>query len=94
MSFSRMKPLPKFLIIAAVVSGAVYGSTLLFKLKSPDTPPAPEVSPEAVAAEGTVPAAPSEPVAAVQAQPTVQSPPPAVEQTPDAGLAAVLGSKK
>ena len=95
MSFSRMKPLPKFMIIAVGVAAVVYGASFVIG-KLPQE--APEVKPDPVVTT-TVPAETAQPAApAPSAQPVpapVSEAPVLQPATPtDAGLANVLGGKK
>ena len=95
-----MKPLPKFIAVAAIVGLVVVGGKFAFSLL-PKSEPAVEAKPAAVV---SVPAE-SSPAgqAAIAATPPVQAPAPAQGApapvlTPaapvDAGLANVLGNKK
>jgi hypothetical protein len=95
MSFSRMKPLPKALLLAALVGGAVFA----YKTFVPSTPKAVEPPPVAavqVPAESAQPV----PVATVRSTSTPVAEPPAAQApalTPapaNAGLDALLGSGK
>lgn len=105
MSFSRLKPLPKALIIGAIVAiigtAANYGLKLMPK-KAP-VPEAPVVEVTPVPAEQPVAPAPVAPVAPVAQTPkqaaeaAVQAAQQAVPQPApahDAGLSAVLGAGK
>ena len=97
MSFSRMKPLPKALIIGAFVAGLVYAGVKLMPEPKPAVPAAPveTVSTPAQPAPVSPPSAPAitPPVAAV---PVPAAPAPTLQPAPtnDAGLANVLGTKK
>jgi hypothetical protein len=96
MSFSRMKPLPKAILILAIVGavgfGAKYGMQFLPKAE-PVVPPAPTV---AVPAESAQPV----PVATVRSTSTPVAEPPDVRAgtitsaPANAGLDALLGSGK
>lgn len=103
MSFSRMKPLPKFLILAAIVGGLGYGAHMYIKSR-PQSPVAQAIEPTPVPAEGT-PAADAAVQAAQAPAPTPVAAAPAADPAPapsgltpaggqDAGMAAVLGAGK
>lgn len=98
MSFSRMKPIPKFLIIAGATAAVVFGVSVVV-----------EKVPALTAKKGAPPPAVATPVPAESAsQPIVVTAPPPNQATPpvpetpvvqpstasDAGLANVLGSTK
>ncbi len=102
MSFSRMKPLPKFLIIAVGVAGVVWAASFVMSkmpAKAPEVKADP-VTTTSVPAESAQPA--PAPSAAQPAPPPVATAPapepsaPALQPAPsnDAGLANVLGGKK
>lgn len=85
---SRMKPVPRFILIVAVIGGAVYGASkfgALDRLKKPD-------------AEPTAVTAPEQAPAPVQAAAPAPAPAPAADPVPssNAGLDAVLkqGARK
>ena len=104
MSFSRMKPLPKFLIIGALVGGVVFGFSTWWSSR----PPAPVVVKEAVVQVPAETSAQGQAAVEQAKAPVVAAPPPVQAPTPapavgapagltparDAGLANVLGSKK
>ncbi len=98
MSFSRMKPLPKFMIIAVGVAAVVYAASFVIG-KLPQKAPEVKVDPVATTAvppeTAQTPApAPSAQPAPVPAAPVAEAP--ALQPAPanDAGLANVLGGKK
>jgi hypothetical protein len=100
MSFSRMKPLPKFLILGSIVGGLGFGIHLFLESrpKAPVTE-ALKVETTTVPAEGTPAAAQAAEAAKPAPAPApVADAAPAPALTPatpsDAGLANVLGSKK
>lgn len=102
MSFSRMKPLPKFLILGTIIAGIGYGIHAYIQSR-PKSPVAEAIKVETttVPAEGT-PAAAAQAEAAKPAPAPEQAPAPVAAPAPalipatpsDAGLANVLGSKK
>lgn len=100
MSFSRMKPLPKILIIAAVVGGAVFAFTKFGPKPAPqgtepplvNAAPEPMVPPTAAAPQNQAPQVTPQPTPTPQ-PPVVQAPQPSPPAN-DAGLANVLGSTK
>jgi hypothetical protein len=99
MSFSRMKPLPKFLIIALGVGAVVYGASFVIgKLpaKAPETKAEPVVTTTVPAESATPAASVSTPAAPPVAAAPAPAPAPVLQPaTPsDAGLANVLGSTK
>jgi hypothetical protein len=92
----KMKPIPRFILIAALIGGAVFGvqrSGILDKVKESTQTRTEQVEKtELVITPGPGPLVQLAPVA----QPKVVEPSPQVEQTSNAGLDAVLkqGSKK
>lgn len=108
MSFSRMKPLPKFLIIGAIVGGVGFGVStwLSSRPKAPEvvkeapTQVPPEASAQGQAAVEQAKVAPTPtpqapaPTAAAPAPAPAEGAPVGLTPARDAGLANVLGSKK
>lgn len=100
MSFSRMKPLPKALILGSIIGAVVYGLTFV-KFPEKKAAPAP-VEVTAVPSEASAP--PPAPVAVpTQPAPVAAAPAPAAGEPPsgltpasgqDAGLNAVINAGK
>lgn len=88
MPLSRLKPVPKFLAIAVIVGGLVYGVQFFMKRQPAEPVPAP-VAVEQVTAP-TQPAEPATQPAAPAEQPAALKP----AEGNDAGLANVLNAGK
>lgn len=99
MSFSRMKPLPKFLIIAVGVGAVVFAASFVIgKLpqKAPEVKADPVVTTTVPAETAQTPAPAPSTTPAPQPAPAPVAEAPALQPAPanDAGLANVLGGKK
>jgi hypothetical protein len=87
---SNLKPVPRFILIGAIVAGGVYGGSLIVD-RLPKKAVAPVVEAVVVPAESAQPApAPVVAAPAIQAGQPAAAPLPAPQPSKDAGLDALM----